>query len=302
MTNHLTPITPLPHGDEADNGTLAIQIKLWDFMGKQVKRYTSGESSSIPQELAQELFSSVCFTLGIDLNGNPEDLNWILDADLDQRFKEGIADIAQKTQLGKRLWQAACLGVPQLHSISLYDTLKSVGEFFRHYDYYYLAHDMPCDIDYQLCLPVGANLLGIDFINEYLKRIIIENELLGCFPSELCISLLDAYCPDYSGLLINLYEPVATNVIGLSLIGGEVHKLDISDSDRELITELLSPLPEEALIERLRSAASSACVSLGITKLPARHYLRKLAAALYPRIDAALSAGGLDGIFLSTSD
>ncbi len=302
MTNHLTPLDPLPHGDEADNGTLNIQLKLWDFIGKQVKRYTSGESSSVPQELGQELLSSVCFTLGIDLDGNPEDLTWILDADLDRRFKDGIADIKRKTKLGKRLWQAACIGAPKLRSISLYDTLKSIGEFFRHYDYYYLAHDIPCDIDYQLCQPVPAKLLGIDFINEYLKRIIIENELLSLFPSETCISLLDAYCPDYSGLLINLYEPVATNVIGLALIGEDVRRLDISDSERERIAELLSPLPEDVLTERLRSAASAACVALGITKLHARHYMRKLAAALYPRIDSALSSGGLEGIFLGMSD
>lgn len=298
MKNNLTHVTPPPYGDEPDNGTLNVQLKLWDFIGKQVERFTSGDSSSVPVEMAQELFASVCYTLGIDIAGNPDDLAWILDADLDQKFRDGTEDLKRKLKIGKRLWQAACLGVPKIHNESMHDTLRSMSGFFRHYDPYYFAHDIPCDIDYQLCRPVSERLLGVDFVNEYLKRIVIENELLSCFSPSRCTSLLNVFCPDYEGLLINLYEPVATNVIGLSLIGGDIRSLNISEFDRWRISGLLGPLPEEQVIEALKHAASLACDTLGITKLPSRHYLRKFAAALYPRLDAALSAGNLDGIFL----
>lgn len=301
MNNNLIPVPAdsLPPEKESDANNLALQMKLWDFLGKRVSRYTMGDSSSVPSEIAQELLSSICFTLSIDLNGSPESLKWILDADLDQKLNDEIEILGKKTKFGKRLWQRACLSLSSIQNISLHDTLKSIGGFFNRYDYYYFAHSIPCDIDYQLCHPVPDRLLGIDYISEYLRRIIIENELLNCFSLVESVPLLDAYCPDYEGLLINLYEPLGINAIGLSLIGGDILSLNISDFDRKAISELLSPLSDLQSIEMLKSAASHACDTLGIKNPLARRYLRKLAETVSSRINAALGSGSLEGVFLS---
>lgn len=52
--------------------------------------------------------------------------------------------------------------------------------------------------------------------SEYLRHILLENELLGKFDVSPVLSLLKAACRDYRELLINLYEPVAANAIGLT--------------------------------------------------------------------------------------
>lgn len=299
MNNELTPAYIAPPDDCNDSNILSAQIRLWEFLGRRVERYTLGYSSSVRTEVAQELLQSICFTLNIDLNGSPQALKNLLDWDLDKRFATGIADIEQKIDTGRRLWQAACLSVPKIENVSLRDTLKSIGGFWKRYDYRFFAHDIPCDIDYQLYRPIPENLMGVDYVNEYLRRIIVENDLLRRFAPNSVIQLLDNYCQDYKGMLINLYEPIATNAIGLSLCGGDIDELNISNAQRGQIAAILEPLPKQEAVEALQTAASKACNILAICQPPARLYLRKLAANLYPRINAALSAGSMEGVFLS---
>jgi len=299
MKNDLATVGAFSPQEVPDADIMAAQIKLWEFLGRRVRSYTMGDSSSVRIETAQELLHSACYLLGIDLSGNPSALKSVLDWDLDRRFTDAIKTVEEKIQTAQRLWQAACLSAPQIENTSLGSTLRSIGSFSKRYHYHYFAHEIPCDIDYQLCHPVPETLLGVDYIIEYLRRILIEQDFLRRFEPALCIRVLNAYCVDYKGLLINLYEPVATNAIGLALVHGDIRGLNISLQQREHIAALLEPLPKKQSVSSLRSAASSVCTALDIRQLEAQRYLQKLAENLYPRIHAALSAGSLEGIFLT---
>lgn len=299
MMNELTTAGAFSPQEATDADIMAAQIKLWEFLGRRVRSYTMGDSSSVRIEIAQELLNSACYVLGIHLNGNPSALKSVLNWDLDCRFSDAIKTIEGKIQTAQKLWQAACLSAPKIENVSLSSTLRSIGSFPRRYHYRYFAHEIPCDIDYQLCYPVPETLLGVDYIIEYLCRVLIEQDFLSRFDPALCIRVLNTYCPDYRGLLINLYDPVATNVIGLALIDGDIRKLNISTPERERIAALLEPLPKKQLVNLLCSAASAVCTALDIHQSKAQRYLRKLAEDLYPRIHAALSAGSLEGIFLT---
>lgn len=292
---------PLAPAGQSDKGMLDIQLKLWDFLAGQVRRYTGGDSSSVPTELAQQLLSSALFTLGISLDDDPSKLAWLLDADLGKALDERTKAVKRRVAAGKKLWQTACLGLPQIENASLHDTLRSIGEFFNRYDYYYFAHEIPCSIDYQLCHPVADALLGIDYINEYLHRIIIENELLNHFAPNRCTCLLEAYCPGYSGLPVNLYEPVAVNALGLALVGADIGSLHINALNLQRIDDLLRPLPKQQALDRLIAASVQVCDALGITGHMARRYLRRVARELYPRITATLYADALQGVFLQSA-
>ena len=98
------------------------------------------------------------------------------------------------------------------------NTLKSIGRSFDLYDPVLSAHVVPCDIDYQLALPVPDDLLGIDYVYEYLRRLSIENELLVCCEPEALSSLLDSWMPDWRDLVANLYEPVACALLQSALM------------------------------------------------------------------------------------
>jgi hypothetical protein len=223
----------------------------------------------------------------------------LLTADLEAEYQCNLAEIEHKVELTKKLWQDACLTMPLIENIALRDTLVTIGELPKNYDYRSMAHDCACMIDYQLCPPVPESLLGVDYVNEYLRRLLVESDFLQRFDLESCKRVLANSCPDYVGLLINLYEPVAANAIGLALVGADPHRLEVSDADRAEIARRLSALGHAARERVLREAAAAACDLLGVSDETAREYLAEYAAELLPRIEVGLPRQELRGVFVA---
>jgi hypothetical protein len=173
-----------------------------------------------------------------------------------------------------------------------------MGSFFRQYDYRFFAHQIPCYVDYQLCHSVPYELQGVEFINEYLRRLIIEDDFVRKFEKRNVEHLLENASPDYRGLLINIFEPVCTNAIGLALLNGDVFSLCITISDIERLSELFEPLSAIPAKKVLRDAGEYVCTILGITGASSIEYVGKTAEDLYPRIEVALPHGNLGGIFV----
>jgi hypothetical protein len=88
----------------------------------------------------------------------------------------------------KRLFITASLGLPAIENASLRDTMRGIRLFFRRYDLHFFAHQIPTVLDYQLSHAVPDSFLGIEYIVEYLRRLIIENDFLRRFEPALPIS------------------------------------------------------------------------------------------------------------------
>lgn len=272
-----------------------LQEKLLELLARRTALYTMGESSSIPRETAEELLRSLCYTLRIGGDAAPERLRELLDGDLSQAYEKGVRLLEIKREVGRRLWQSVCLSASGLKSCSLEDTLVSIGGFWKRYDLRFFPHKIPCDIDYPLCQPVPEALMGVDYVNEYLRRLLLECQFLCRLDAGLCDALLKSICPDYRWLVLNLYEPVAVNAIGLALAGGDIRDLDISEQERARIRGIMAADSEKAALNRLRCAAQSVCAALHIPGRTSANYLEELAEGLYPRI----REGELQGLFLS---
>ncbi|PKM71655.1 MAG: hypothetical protein CVU91_12900 [Firmicutes bacterium HGW-Firmicutes-16] len=276
-----------------------IQTKLWQLLARHTELYTMGDSSSVRIELAQELLQSISFCLDLFLKQSGNTKKFFVEADLEELLRLGQTVCEEKIELGKKLYSMACRTAPEIDNISFRDTLKGIGGFFKHYDFRFFAHQIPCDIDYQLCNPVKESLQGIEYINDYLGRIIIENDFVRRFEINRTESLLNSYCSDYKGLLINLYAPLAANAVGLALLGEDVSKLNITASEGERLAKFFEPLSLTPAKKALNEAALRVCSELKINDASSLRYLRKTAEELYPRIEAALPHGKLSGIFIS---
>ena len=147
-------------------------------------------------------------------------VEYVLDEDcgLAAQFDRGVERIKHKAEQTRALWSQVHASVPRPTSRSMLDTLKSIGQSFDLYDPVLSAHVVPCDIDYQLALPVPDSLLGIDYVHEYLRRLSIENSLLVRVEPEALTSLLDSWMPDWRDLVANLYEPVACALLKSALM------------------------------------------------------------------------------------
>jgi hypothetical protein len=281
----------------APEDTAAFQERFLRLLERRTAIYTMGDSTSVPKHVAVDVLKSVCFVLGIDPE-SPEIPQRLLSADLEDEFRRKLAEMERKVELSGELWRAVVSTIPPIPSTALRDTLAAIGDFPRHYDFRSMAHEIPIMFDYPLCHPVPESLLGVDYINEYLRRLLVEADFLRRFDVGECVRVLERSSPDFEDLLVNLYEPVATNAIGRVLAGADPSPPRISDEERAGIALRLGPLTAAQRERAMREAALATCDSLGIREGGAVEYLAALVPELLPRVEVTLAHGDLRGVFV----
>lgn len=283
--------------DEEDR--MLIEIKMWNLLSKHTERYTMGDSTSVPIEVAEELLNSICFSIELELRGLNKQKEVLLGEDISDLLKASWSKIDSMIEVGKKLVEEVKENSPHIENISYNDTLKDIEEFFKKYDYRFFAHKIDCSIDYQLSNPVSEKLQGIEYINEYLKSLLIENEFCKHFDKDNVICILNSYCLDYKGLLINIFEPILTNAVGLYILGADILSLEISAMQREILLRTFRNLSKAEILDNLRNSAKRVCDILGIADNEKIEYIQKTAIDIYPRIEIGLSTGNINNVFLS---
>ena len=276
-----------------------IQISLWKLLGKVTERYTMGDSSSVPVEVAEELFKSICFLLNKEMKKSKDKIDLLKSEDLQEVWKISWKTIEEDIKKGKALLEEVIKTSVDIENISYNDTVMEIGKGIKSYDFRFFAHEIPCSIDYQLSNPVSEELQGIDFINEYLKRLLFENKFCNNFDKEKVIKVLKSYCEDYEGLLINIFEPVLTNIIGLDILGANIFELEITNYERKILLDIFKEINIEEIQEKLIESCDDICKSLKINESYEIEYMKTTALNLLPRIEEGIKNNNLKNIFLS---
>ena len=208
-TNNIMPV----QGSELSQQDLEemrarVQDGLMRLFVKQCRLYTCGGSSSITQLEADDLLCSIRYVLRIDNLDDPATLARLASDDIDVLFKQGLEDIERRVNETMELWRQVCVTMPPIKNIALRDTLASNGQFRKVYDTYFAADKVLVNIDYPLSEPISEDLEGVDYVYAWLQQCLKEAQYIAQFDRNECIAVLKRYCPDYKGLLINLYEPI----------------------------------------------------------------------------------------------
>lgn len=272
-----------------------MQEKLLSLLSRQLQRYTMGDSSSVPVELAQGLFQGLCYCLGISESPGKR---WegLLEADLEAVYQQAQAVLEGKKQRGKQLWQLLCLELPPVVNLSMVDTLKSIGDFWKRYDSRFFAHEVPWDIEYQLALPVPETLQGVDYVAQYLGNLFCENSFLSRYSAQAMVPVLERYCPDYKGLLVNLFAPIAATALGLAALGEPVAALSMGAGELACLSAAVAPMGRAEIAGYLLQ---------GLERLDQEQelapevwaYMARYCGQLAARIDVMRAYNGLGGIF-----
>lgn len=285
-----------------DDDQLWIQVELLKLLEQQTKKYTSGDSSSIPVELGQELLDSLLFCIGVGLQGRDYmgEIDWslLLNGDLVSLVEKGRSFIKCCIEYGEKLWEKICISLPSVENRSMKDTLKSIGTFWKRYDACFLAHEIPCDIDYQLSIPVSEEKKGVLYVIAYLEQLAVENYFLSFFDRDVMIPVLNRYCPDYEGLLINLYEPIATNAIGCAILQKSFEKLILTPEEQKELVCIFENLSGKAIENRLCEAAERTLEQISCQNQQEKQLMRRYVKGLAMRIESVRDVGGISGIFL----
>ena len=159
----------------------------------------------------------------------------------------------------------------------------------------------PC-IDYPLLIAADEALQGLDFTEEYLKRVLTENLILSRFDGGAVRELLRTVHGGIEEAYLNLCEQPLTNALGLALLGKDARSLRIGNAEQEELLYLLQSRTREQRRQLLRGAALELCGELETGDAWSRGYVAAFAESLLPRLDAALSAGDVSNILIAPDE
>lgn len=275
---------------------LLLQEKLWELFSAAAKEFTNGESTSVSEENAARLLSSVCFILQEHLAATAQSESSLVYGDIAAAFAHGKTVLLERVAEARMLWERAVLSLPKIPSRALSDTMQGIKRGISHYDVDLFAAEVPAAIDYQLMTPVPESTLGIEYVISWLRELLLENYVLSRFEPKAVRGVLLRVCPFYSELIINLCENPLQNAIGLLLLKKDPFSLAVSRADRAALTEMFVSLSKEECEGLLCSAARELCA---VIALPEEYQsgVAAFAKSLAPRIMASLPSK-LCGVFV----
>lgn len=195
----------------SDSDIKRIQAESLTLLAEQTEKWSRGKSSSIRVEKAQELLSSIVYTVGIALKSypSPEDAIDALQREpLERLFQTGLKKIERKVQTARLAHRQTAKRLFQTQNVFYRSTVvDGIGGFFKLYRPEFSAQEIHITADYPPFLDVG-DLAGIEFIERYLRNIANENQFLLAFPAHNVHHLLCGLDENYQQILMNIYEPV----------------------------------------------------------------------------------------------
>lgn len=279
--------------------TRTFAARLAALLAWQTEKYTKGESSSVTVETAQELLASLRYTLAIAAEEMHIPWERLLTEELPPLIRRGQELLQGRLERAKQLWAAAGRTAPGLRNVYYADTLRGIGDYFKRYDLYFFAHMKPPCIDYPLLVAADEALQGLDFTEEYLKRMLTENLILSRFDGGAVRALLRTVHGGIEEAYLNLCEQPLTNELGLALLGKNARSLRMGNAEQEELLYLLQSRTREQRRQLLRGAALKLCGELETGDAWSRGYVTAFAESLLPRLDAALWAGDVSNIFIA---
>ena len=224
-----------------DSDMARIKASLFEILSEQTNLLTKGKSSSIPAEKAQELLTSVVYTIGLRLKyfTSPEQaVDALKSVSLRKLFDEGLSEIRKSAVIARRIQKRI--------SDKLFDTpnvyyrstiIDGINGFFKLYKPQFSAQEIHITADYPVCCG-RPQLDGIEFIGRYLRCIEAENEFLNLFEPSTVHKLLCSLSKDYRSCPINLFEPVLLSALALSALNRSAAGLDLTKDDINRLYEL----------------------------------------------------------------
>ena len=289
-----------------DNKILSrISYERLEVLKVQLKYYTKDESSSVMVEVAESLMQCIDYTIGIYLK-TFDNIELIIEelknTSLFDMEKMGYDLIKKKTIECKKLLSRIHENKLKVNNHSYNDTIDyGIPLFFKEYQDFFAAHETPGSIDYQLYMD-NMNYVGIEYINNYLEILSLENEF--CYNFDICEinELLKGYDKNCELLLINIFELVFINSLGLVICGKSLNNLNINNIDREQIKNKLDKLSLEELQVALLKYAKTCCEILDIRNKVLVNYIIKSTLKITSLVYEKIKLNKLEAVFISFNE
>jgi hypothetical protein len=268
-----------------------IQRELWPLLARKAEVLSLGDAS-IREEQAEELLRSLCFTvlLALEPLDDARAAEKLAARPVRALYREGLERLYRRLDRAKAAYGRVRRAALPFDNLAYRDTLENLGGFFDAYQPERFAHDIPCVIDYPQFQE--AKGLGAVYMEQYLLEWAREDAFLSRFDFGRVARLLNAHFLNAREQVVNLFEPVAANALGLTLVGKDPADLLVTAENGERIHSLSRALGESAFRARLDAAADGLSIKTGADGA----LLRLAAGELAARV-ALLPAPGMGGVF-----
>lgn len=289
-----------------DNNILArIYYERMELLRVKLKYYTKDESSSVMIEVAESILKCIDYTIGIYLK-NVDNIELIIEelkhTSLSDMLKMGQDLIKNKKLECKKLFNEIKANKLKVDNYSYNDTVDDgLSPFFKEYDDFFAPHETPCSIDYQLYID-NMNFIGVEYMYNYLYDLSLENEFCNKFNIDEINKLLKGYDKKCELLLINIFELVFINSLGLIICNKDLNSLNINNLDREIIKNKLEKLTIEELKDELIKDAKICLEVLEIKNTELMTYIKKGILNIALLINERIKLNKLETVFISFNE
>jgi len=289
-----------------DNALARIYYERMELLRVKLKYYTKDESSSVMTEVAESILQCIDYTIGIYLK-NFDNIELITEelkhTSLSDMLKMGQDLIKNKKLECEKLFKEIKVNKLNVDNYSYNDTVDDgISPFFKEYDDFFAPHETPgCSIDYQLYIDT-MHFIGIEYVYNYLYDLNLENEFCNKFDVDEVNKLLKGYDKECELLLINIFELVLINSLGLIICNKDLNSLNINNLDREIIKNRLEKLSIEELKEELIKDVKICLEVLGINNTELMTYIKKGILNIALLINERIKLNKLETVFISFNE
>jgi hypothetical protein len=282
-----------------------IQIQVLEVLNENISYYTKHESSSVRVEIAEQLMLSIYYTIGIYMKSIPsikESIALLKEKSLKDMFKQGEVMIRAKVENCKRLFQQVQTNKLATTNYSYIDTIDyGFSMFFIDYDIRFASHEAPCSIDYQLS-DADIKLVGVEYIEAYLNTIRLENSFCANFNIFEIETLLKSFNRNSEHMLINIFDFVLTNYLGVILMEKRGDTLNITKEERAYLKSKLKDLSDVELKKIFIMASEKLFKVLSIEDKELMDYINKTILKLLPQIKYSIDTNTLENTFITLNN
>ncbi len=286
-----------------ENDIVNLQMQSLQLLDEKIYKYNGGDSSSIRKEAAKDISDSNNYTISIYLKTfkNPDKaLKEIQEKGLKIAYQEGRKKIDRMLNIIRLMYIKVKQNKLNIENDTYNDTIIGrIQGFLKIYDLDFESQDIKITADYPLYNNLIGKLDGVEFIQEYLNSIYLENTFYKKFSEEKIKYLLYGYSHDYKELIINIFEIVLLETIGCKLAKRDIKDLSISIDELDDIYGMLRDKEKIEIKQKIYEAYQEINNELLLDNEQLQEYIEKKLGSIVEMIINGVEKNILDKVFIT---
>lgn len=279
------------------------QQELFNLLEQQIEYYTDEEGQEPSNEFIQSLLMSVeyCMNSYYKAVEDGEPYGMTINDDtkpsLEHVYELGIAAVKGCVVKSKQLLKQVKDTMIPVENTAYQQTITiEIPDFFQAYQPKTGAHRIEKEPDYILAVEVDG-LRGVEYMYEYLYRLLLENRFVNQFDVELVSTLLNGHHDKSRVYQINIYEIVLQNVLGLAILDRDIKSLFLNEFDLQQIATKLAKMSVAKVRIYLEELVNNLLKELGLAEKDMMTYTKEKVKDIAKHLVKAIKTDQLYNLF-----